>query len=105
MSRRHTPIDPSLPAAVRSVLRDFPGISVVRAHQVARDRKMLLERAQRQAGRNRYGYLEAGGIGPSAAELLESFDQAGAVGCHLVPDFLETYETNLPTLGGLGEKL
>lgn len=100
MSRRRTPIDPTLPAAVRSVLADFPGISVVRAHQVAKDRQLLRERAQRQAYRNRYGALPYGGIGESAACLLESFDQISTT-----PDFLETYEVEFLASDELGEAL
>lgn len=80
-----------LPANVKAVLRDFPGISLVRAQQVARDRQTLLRRAQRQARHNLYGELTAGGIGPSAHALLESLEH---VGNH--PSFLETYEFELP---------
>lgn len=64
-----------LPIAVRQVLEDFPGISLVRAHQVARDRERL-QRARKQAQRNLYGPLEAGGIGKAARSLVDSFEGA-----------------------------
>ncbi|MBN9504959.1 MAG: hypothetical protein J0I69_02940 [Altererythrobacter sp.] len=63
-----------LPLSVRQVLKDFPSISLVRAHQIARDRALLRRRAARQAYRNRFGPLEAGGIGHSAQALVESFE-------------------------------
>jgi len=63
-----------LPRAVRDVLDEFPGTSVVRAHQVARDRKLMRAKAARQARRNLFGELPAGGIGERAHALLASFD-------------------------------
>lgn len=64
----------ALPRDVQQVLEDFPGVSLVRAHQIARDRALLRRRAVRQAYRNRFGPLEAGGIGRSAQALVESFE-------------------------------
>lgn len=64
----------ALPRDVREILEDFPGMSLVRAHQIARDRKLLRQRAARQAFRNRFGPLEAGGIGARALALVESFE-------------------------------
>ncbi len=63
-----------LPRAVRQVLEDFPGISLVRAHQIARDQALLRQRAARQAYRNRFGPLEAGGLSPDDRALVESFE-------------------------------
>lgn len=77
MRRRHVP-----QSAIDAVKREFPGISGVRAHQIYRDREKLRERerlrrrAASQAAANLYGELPAGGIGPSAHALVESFDHA-----------------------------
>ncbi len=70
-------------SAIDAVQRDFPGVSRVRAHQIVRDRELLRERlrmqqrAARQAYRNLYGPLDAGGIGTTAQALLESYEHVG----------------------------
>lgn len=65
-----------LPSDVRQVMREFRGISVVRAHQIARDRQLLRRRAARQAHRNLFGPLEAGGLSRSAMALIDSYEGA-----------------------------
>lgn len=94
--RWHTALPP---ADVLQVLKDQPGISLVRAHQIARDRKLLRQRAERQVRHRRMGEPCWGGISLEDRNLLASFEQAA--GC---TDFLETFETDLigrDDLGGL----
>lgn len=72
--RRGPPLTRHLPADVRAVLREFPGISVVRATQIVADRRTVRERAGRQAYRNRLGEQPFGGIDPFSRNLVVSFD-------------------------------
>lgn len=65
-----------LPADVRKVVDQFPGISLVRAHQIARDRAVLRRRAAKQARRNLYGPVDAGGLGPRARAVIAAIEEA-----------------------------
>ncbi len=65
-----------LPAEVRAVMREFPGIHEPRAHQIVKERKIMRARAARQARQNLFGPVEAGGLGPRARALIDSFEGA-----------------------------